>query len=82
MNTRKSPWKTNIEVGKQYLVMEREHDWGLRICQDYRDVISEEEFININWLCMAYANNERLDADIYHKAMGAIRRIRESVPSL
>lgn len=78
MNRRKS----NIDTGKQFYITNQEHDLGLLVCNSYRDMIDDDEFIAINRLCMAYGNDERLDADIYHTAMGAIRRIRESVPSL
>lgn len=68
--------KSNIDTGKQFYVTNQEHDQGLIVCNSYRDMIDDDEFIAINWLCMAYNNDERLDADIYHKAMGAIRKVQ------
>lgn len=69
--------KSNIDLGKQYYISNREHDEGLLVCNTYRDALDDNEFIAINWLCMAYNNHERLDADIYHKARAAIRKVRE-----
>lgn len=78
MNTRKSHRKSNVELGKQFYITNQEHDLGLLVCNSYRDMIDDDEFIAINRLCMAYGNDERLDADFYHKAMSAIRKVRES----
>jgi hypothetical protein len=71
--------KSNIDTGRQFYVTDAEHEEGLSVCKDYRELITDDEFININWLCMAYGNDERLDADIYRKAMDAIRKVRESL---
>lgn len=61
-------------------IREKEHNQGLYICNNYRDQISDREFDCINWLCMAYGNNELLDKDLYEEAVTAIRRVRSLHP--
>ena len=60
-------------------ITNQEHDQGLLVCGTYRDMISEEEFSAINYMCMAYANDEGCDRDFYLTAMCAIRRVRGAV---
>lgn len=56
-------------------ITNQEHDNGLIVCQTYRDLISDEEFSAINYLCMAYANDEGLDHDLFVIAKVAISRV-------
>lgn len=68
---------SKVKTGAVLYITNQEHDQGLVVCQSYRDFLTDDEFIAINRLCMAYCNNEGLDRDFYEIAMGAIRRVRE-----
>lgn len=71
--------KANRLLKRVSYITNQEHDQGLLVCQNYRHLISEEEFLAINYLCMAYGNDEGCDRDYFETAMAAIRRVRESI---
>lgn len=83
MSDQKKQYRENAKKALKRVayITNREHDDGLVVCQAYRDLISDDEFSAINYLCMAYANDEGLDRDLYETAIAAIRRVRETARS-
>lgn len=77
---RKRTYRDNAKAALQRVsyITSQEHDQGLIVCQGYRDLITDEEFSAINYLCMAYANDEGCDRDLYETAISAIRRVRSA----
>lgn len=55
-----------------------EHDTALSICMKYGDLLTDDEKVSLNWLCMAWGNNEGLDRDLYDAATTIMQRVRRA----
>lgn len=81
VSDQKKKYRENAKkaLSRKTYITNQEHDNGLIVCQTYRDLITDDEFSAINYLCMAFANDEGLDRDLYETALGAIRRARATI---